>query len=245
MRSLRLAVAATGVVAILASPVGAQAAAPDLTCNGPYSHSGTYRNVTVPPGGNCILTNATVLGNATVGSGGTLTLSGETPGSGRIHGNVSIGDAAWLTEDHGWVIEGSTTGNGAQDLQIDGVVHQVFNQDGSGLYLYQATVIGDLVSNHAQSGGSIDTSAVRGNLVINATTTSTDPLANWNISGPGLTTPFQQIYGSLILTNNQIPLVVSDNHIHQDLICSGNTAPPAGAAQTNRVDGRAVGQCAS
>ena len=239
MRSFRLMAAAAGLAATFALPAAAQAAPRNLVCNGDGTVSGTYASIVVPENGWCNLQNATVLGNAIVLSGGTLNLDV----SGSVDGDVYVGSSGWLYEDTGWVIGGTTTGNGAQDIQINGTSHSVYDKGGQGLYISQATVDGDIVANQEQNGGDIFASTVRGNVLINGTA-PTDG-GSWWITGDlnpadGL---LQEIYGNVVITSNQVEVNANGNHIHKNLVCEANTPPPV--AQGNRVDGRSVGQCAS
>ena len=119
-RSLRLAAITLGVAASLAIPAGALAAgrpAPNLTCQVTPTnqfYTGTYDNVVVPPDQFCELTGATVRGNVTVESAGSLDLGS----SGTVAGNVLVGSQASAFEDSGWVIGGAAIGNGAGSLGI-------------------------------------------------------------------------------------------------------------------------------
>jgi hypothetical protein len=49
----------------------------------------------------------------------------------------------------------------------------------------------------------------------------------------------------VVLTNNQVPILIFGNHIKQNLACTGNNPPPSGAGEANQVDGRSLGQCAT
>jgi hypothetical protein len=224
------------VLATFALPAGAPAneqSASDLSCNGVYT-GGTYANVTVPSGGSCTLTDVKVLGTTTVLSGANLNLMS----SGSIGGSLAVGSQATVYEDTGWVVSGPTAANGAADVTLDGTVHAVLAQKTTGLYLQFATVNGDLVSNQSNGFGSIYGSTIKGDVVVNASTGDPYLGGAWNINGPG-----QRISGSVIVTNNQVPVDVDTNQIRQNLICTGNNPPPVNFA--NQVGGRSLGQCAT
>jgi hypothetical protein len=245
--SLRPLAAALGVVASLAAPasaLGNSGSAPNsLTCTGIVS-GGTYSSLTVPHGQNCFLSNATVLGPANVESTASLDLEG----TGTIGGNVLVGDQASMSEAQGWVIRGTTVGNGAGLLTILGTVHSVLLNNTATLGIQSATVDGSIVSNHGTFGGNIVSSVIHGDVFVNGTTPGLPVLAsNWFIAGPQLNGDKQEIDGSVVLTNNQSSIYVFENHIHENLICAGNNPPPFNSAAgfTNTVDGRSVGQCAT
>src|SRR5581483_8706616 len=101
MRRLRLVAAALGVVGSLALPTAALAAGPQsLTCSGVVSR-GTYSRLTVPSGQFCYLSNATILGNATVQSTGSL----ELDNNGTIKGNVLAENLASFDVNDSWTID--------------------------------------------------------------------------------------------------------------------------------------------
>jgi hypothetical protein len=74
--------------------------APDLTCVGTFT-GGVFDNVTVPPGGQCILIAVTVLGNVKALQDALLSLR-----SSNVHGNV-IGDQADVMQIRNNVIGGN------------------------------------------------------------------------------------------------------------------------------------------
>src|SRR5689334_21720546 len=144
MRSLRSVSAAMGVVGSLALPSGALAAGPQsLTCTGVVS-GGTYSSLTVPSGQFCFLSNATILGNATVQSTASL----ELDQNGTIYGNVLVNQLAGLDENDNWTIDGTVLGNGAAELTIAATVHNILANDDDTLALQSATVKGNIVSNN-------------------------------------------------------------------------------------------------
>jgi hypothetical protein len=84
MKKSIFAVAAVAA-ALLFVPIQA-AGQEDLTCNSTYT-GGTYKNVTVPPEGSCVLVNTRVLGSVTAGEGTSLTILGDE-GTSTIKGDV-------------------------------------------------------------------------------------------------------------------------------------------------------------
>jgi hypothetical protein len=236
---LRLAAAAAGAAASLALPATALAAGGGphpLTCEGVVS-GGTYSSLTVPAGQQCYLSNATVLGNANVESTASL----ELDQNGAIYGNAVLGNEAALEEGTNWVIGGTTFGNDALSLTIQGTVHNVVANDLLTVAMQSATVYGNIVVNHDTYGGALVSSQVYGNVLVNATTTGNSLVpATWEIAD-------QDIYGNLVLTNNQSVEYVFLNTIHQNLICYGNNPPPYNDFDGigNTVDGQSLGQCAT
>jgi len=244
MRSLRSAAIALGLVGSLALPAGALAAGPQsLTCTGVVA-GGTYSSLTVPSGQSCYLSNATVLGNATVQSTGSL----ELDQNGTIGGNVLVNYEASLDENDSWTIQGTIVGDSAAELIIAATTHNILANDDGTLALQSATVKGNVVSNDGIFGGAIASSAIYGNVLVNGTSPGESGVNSvWEIAGPQLNGDEQEIYGNLVLTNNQSEILVFYNHIHQNLVCYGNNPPPYNDFDglTNTVDGRSVGQCAT
>ncbi|MGN6868245.1 MAG: hypothetical protein ACTHMY_07570 [Solirubrobacteraceae bacterium] len=245
MRSLRSVAVALGMVGLLAIPAGASAAGPpSLTCTGVVS-GGTYSSLTVPSGQFCYLSNATILGNATVQSTATL----ELDQNGTIYGNVLVDSLAGLSENDNWTIGGTTVGNGAAMLSIAATVHNVLANNDDTLALQSATVKGNIVSNNGVFGGAIASSAIYGNVLVNGTSPGEDGVTStWVIAGPQLNGDMQEIYGNLVLTNNQSEMLVFYNHIHQNFACYNNNPDPytdLGPGLENTVDGRSLGQCAT
>ncbi|HYZ82426.1 MAG TPA: hypothetical protein VE571_14210 [Solirubrobacteraceae bacterium] len=218
----------------------------NLQCSGSYT-GGTYANVTVPAGDFCSLTDVTVLGNVSVGSDGaevdlnTSAYNGPLSSSPMtVHGNLVVGRGGYAYVNPGAIVLGTTVVNGAQALQVtQATVHNILSQNGNGLYLSEAEVDGNIASNNPQAGGSISDNTIKGNVVINGGQSSS-AFDSWYIDGPP-----QEIDGNVVLTNNQIPIFIYGNHIKQNLACAGNSPPPSGAGDTNQVDGRSLGQCAS
>lgn len=250
-RSLRLAaVAASGMAALFALPAGALASSsrkpPNLTCEitptTPF-YSGTYNNVTVPPGQTCELSGATILGNVTVQTAGSVAF--EDPGT--VGGNLLVGQLASASEGSGWVISGGAVSNQAASMTFQGTVHGILANDTQTLALGSATVDGSVISNRDVFGGVVSSSVITGDLVINATTGDPAIAGDWFIAGPQLDGSPQQIDGSVYLTNNQVPIYLFDNHIKRNLVCQGNNPPPFNSFDgiTNTVDGRSTGQCAT
>jgi hypothetical protein len=245
MRSLRLVAAALGVAGSLALSSAALAAGPrPLTCTGVVS-GGTYSSLTVPSGQFCFLSNATILGNATVQSTASL----ELDQNGTIYGNVLVNNLAGLDENDNWTIDGTIVGNGAAGLTIAATTHNILANNDDTLAIQSATVKGNIVSNNGVFGGAIASSAIYGNVLVNGTSPGEAGVTStWVIAGPQLNGDKQEIYGNLVLTNNQSEMLVFYNHIHQNFACYGNNPPPftdLGAGLENTVDGRSLGQCAT
>jgi hypothetical protein len=245
--SLRWAAAAVGILGSLALPASALAngggGPHSLSCTGVVA-GGTYSSLTVPPGQFCYLSNATILGTATVQSTASL----ELDQSGTIDGNVLVNHLAGLEEGDSWTIRGTTLGNSAAELTIQGTVHNVLANNDDTLGIQSATVDGNVVSNNGVFGGAIVSSAIHGNVLVNGTSPGEDGVAStWFIAGPQLSGDDQEVYGNLVLTNNQSPIYVFFNHVHQNMVCAGNNPPPYNDFDglTNTVDGRSVGQCAT
>jgi hypothetical protein len=245
--SLRAAAAAVGILCSPALPASALANGggrpQSLSCTGVVA-GGTYSSLTVPPGQFCYLSNATILGNATVQSTASL----ELDQSGTISGNVLVNNQAGLYVDTGWTVRGTTLGDSAAELTIQGTVHNVLANDDETLGIQNATIYGNVVSNNGVFGGAIVSSAIHGNVLINGTSPGEDGVnSTWFIAGPQLSGDEQEIDGNLVLTNNQGPIYVFYNHVHQNLICAGNNPPPYNDFEgiTNTVDGGSVGQCAT
>jgi hypothetical protein len=246
-RSLRVAAAALGLVGSLALPAGALAAhggpPPSLSCTGVVA-GGTYSSLNVPSGDFCYLSNATILGNATVQSTASL----ELDQNGTIGGNALVNNQAGLEEGPDWTIGGTTLGNSADELTIQGTVHNILANDDGTLAIQSATIDGNIVSNQGIFGGAIVSNAIHGNVLINGTSSGEDGVAStWFIAGPQLSGDDQEVYGNLVLTNNQSPIYLFLNHVHQNLICEGNNPPPYNDFDglTNTVDGRSIGQCST
>lgn len=245
MRSLRSVAVAMGVIGSLALPSGAMAAGPrGLTCTGVVS-GGTYLSLTVPSGQFCYLSNATILGNATVQSTGSL----ELDQNGTIYGNVLVNNLAGLDENDSWTIDGTIVGNSAAELTIAATAHNILANNDDTLALQSATVKGNIVSNNGVFGGAIASSAIYGNVLVNGTSPGADGVTStWVIAGPQLNGDQQEIYGNLVLTNNQSEMLVFYNHIHQNFACYNNNPDPytdLGPGLENTVDGRSLGQCAT
>lgn len=247
-RSLRPAAVALGVVALLALPAAALASSsrrpPNLTCEITPTmlfYSGTYNNVTVPPGQTCELSGATVLGNVTVQTAGSVAF--ESPGT--VGGNLLVGQLAGASEGTGWVISGAAVANQAASMTFQGTVHGILANDTQALSLGSATVDGNVISNRGVFGGVITSSVITGDVIINATTGDPAVAGDWFIGQLG--GPPQEIGGSVFLTNNQVPIFILDNHIKRNLVCQGNNPPPINSAGGigNTVDGRSTGQCAT
>jgi hypothetical protein len=245
MRSLRSVAAALGVVGSLALPSAALAAGPQsLTCTGVVS-GGTYSSLTVPSGSSCFLSNATILGNATVQSTASL----ELDQSGTIYGNVLVGNLAGLDENDSWTIDGTIVANGAAGLTIAATTHNILANNVDTLALQSATVNGSIVSNDGVFGGAIASSAIYGNVLVNGTGPGESGVTStWLIAGPQLNGDKQEIYGNLVLTNNQSETLVFYNHIRQNFACYNNNPAPftdLGPGLENTVDGRSLGQCST
>jgi hypothetical protein len=249
-RSLRSAAFALGVAACLVIPaeaLGAGRPAPNLTCEiTPTNefYTGTYNNVVVPPNQFCELSDATVRGNVTVETAASLDLGS----SGTVGGDLLVGSQAGAFEDSGWVINGAAIANGAGSLGISGTVHGILANQLSALTIQSATIDGSVVANQTVYGGFVAGSVIKGQLAINGTTAGDDAESSvWFIAGPQLDSSPQEIDGNVVLTNNQSPIYIFDNHIKQNLVCAGNTPAPFNSVGGfgNTVDGRSVGQCAT
>jgi cytoskeletal protein CcmA (bactofilin family) len=199
----------------------------------------------VPPGQACFLSNATVLGNATVQSTGSL----ELDNNGTIGGNVLASSLASFDVNDNWTVNGTILGNRAAELIIAATTHNILANDDDTLAIQSATVKGNIVSNNGVFGGAIASSAIYGNVLVNGTSPGEDGVTStWVIAGPQLNGDKQEIYGNLVLTNNQSEMLVFYNHIHQNFACYGNNPPRCtdlGAGLENTVDGRSLGQCAT
>jgi hypothetical protein len=244
-RCVRAVAAALGVVGLLAVPAGALAASPQgLTCTGVVS-GGTYSSLTVPSGQFCFLSKATILGNATVQSTGSL----ELDQNGTINGNVLADYLASFDENDNWTVGGTIVGNRAAELTIAATTHNILANDDDTLALQSATVKGNIVSNNGVFGGAIASSAIYGNVLVNGTGPGESGVTStWLIAGPQLSGDQQEIYGNLVLTNNQSEMLVFYNHIHQNFACYANNPAPytdLGPGLGNTVDGRSLGQCAT
>jgi hypothetical protein len=249
-RSHRLVAAALATVACLVLPAGALANGsrkpPNLTCEitpTQLFYSGTYNNVTVPPLQTCELSAATILGNVTVQMGGSVAF--EDPGT--VGGNLLVGQLGSASEGTGWVIGGAALANQAAGLTFQGTVHGILANDTDTLALGSATVDGSVVSNRGVFGGVVSSSVITGDVIINGTTGDPDIDGDWFIAGPQLDGTPQEIDGNVVLTNNQVPIYLFENHIKKNLVCQGNRPAPFNSFEgiTNTVDGRSTGQCAT
>jgi hypothetical protein len=249
MRRVLAPFAATAsVLGLLAVPAGALASgghgAPNLSCTSaqPF-YSGTYDHVTVPPNQSCNLSNSTVYGSVTVQTNSSLDLEN----SGTVGGSLLVGTGGTAFEDSGWVISGAAAANNAGSLSFTGTVHGIAANNTGTLALSSATIDGSIVWNKGLYGGAIASSVITGQVILNGTVA--DPIAggSWLIAGPQLDGSPQEIDGNLVLTNNQVPIYVFDNHIRQNLVCEGNNPAPFTSLGGfgNTVDGHSVGQCAT
>ncbi len=260
------AAVAAGALAILAAPSGALAAgrAPaGLQCSGSET-GGTYVSVTVPADQSCSLTDVKVLGSLVVDSDAYASVTDSsilgnvsvgTDGAGldlntsaddgplssspmTVDGNLLVAEGGYADVNPGAIVGGSSVLSGAEDLQVtQATVHDIVSQSTSGLYVYEADVDGDIASNDAQAGGSIDNNTIHGSVLINAT--QAGQLGDWYITGPP-----QTIGGSVVLTGNQAPVYLYGNTIAQSLACAGNSPAPSSDGEPNQVDGLSLGQCA-
>jgi hypothetical protein len=238
--------AAAGVIGCLALPAAAlgRGAPPNLSCTSasPF-YTGTYNNVTVPPDESCNLSNSTVLGSVTVQTDASLDLEN----SGTVGGSLLVGTGASSFEDTGWVISGAAAGNNAGSMSFGGTVHGIAGNNTGILGLSSATVDGSIVWNKGLYGGTIGASVITGQVLINGTTGDPTIGGTWFIAGPQLNSAPQEIDGNLVLTDNQVPIYVYDNHIKQNLVCAGNNPAPVTSVPgfPNTVGGHSVGQCAT
>ena len=240
--------AAASVLGLLALPAGALAngghGAPNLSCTSaqPF-YSGTYDNVTVPPDQTCNLSNSTVRGNVTVQADSSIDLEN----TGTVGGSLLVGTGASSFEDTGWTISGPSAADDAGSMSFAGTVHAIVGNNTGTLGLSSATVDGSILWNKGLYGGVIGSSVIAGQVVLNGTVGDPTVGGTWLIAGPQLDGSPQEIDGNLVLTNNQVPIYVLDNHIKQNLVCEGNNPAPFTSLSGfgNTVDGRSVGQCAA
>jgi hypothetical protein len=249
-RIVRPLAAVASVVGCLALPAGALGSggrgAPDLNCTTTATtpfYSGTYNNVTVPADQTCELTAATVLGNVTVQTDASVDLEN----SGSVGGSLLVGNGGSAFEDSRWVIAGAAAANNAGSLSFTGTIHGIVGTGTGTLALSSATVDGSIIWNKGLYGGVIGSSVITGQVVLNGTTGDPTVGGLWVIAGPQLDGSPQEIDGNVVLTNNQVPIYVFDNHIKQSLVCAGNNPAPftSLAGSGNTVDGRSLGQCAA
>jgi hypothetical protein len=248
MRRIRFLTVTMGVIAYLALTVSAADArdrrAPNLDCEvsgTTFYYSGTYDNVTVPPGQTCELSDATILGNVRVETSGSVTFEAD----GTVRGGVFVGQSASASEGNAWAISGVLAARDSGTVAILGTVRDVIARDVDTLSVQYATVDGDIVSRGGVFGGSITSSAISGTVVIDGTTGSSGA-GEWFIGGLQENGAQQDIDRSLIVRRNQVPVYIVDNHIHRNLVCRDNTPPPDDSVggYGNTVDGRSTGQCA-
>jgi hypothetical protein len=250
-RIVRTLIASLGFLVVGAAPASAfgdWGRARDLECAitpaTPF-FSGTYRNVTVPANAICNLSNSTVYGNVTVQNGGSINFED----SGSVGGQVFVGHDGVASEATGWAIWGPMLADGAGSVNILGTVHGVFVRDTGTLGVQSATIDGSIVSTGGTFGGAIVASVIRGNVIISATKGGPggSSSADWFIAGPQLGGQAQEIGGNVVLTANQGPIYLLDNHVRRNLICVANNPAPVTAVpgESNTVDGRSVGQCSA
>src|SRR5215469_12120558 len=119
------------IVAVLSAVIltSGNALAADLTCTAP-SAGGTFNNVVVLPGASCALDNTTVLGNITVDTGASLTVTanaGDTTVTGNIQGircnEIELQDNPDGGATHRTVVGGNLTINSCtQNSGVEGSI---------------------------------------------------------------------------------------------------------------------------
>jgi hypothetical protein len=239
---------AASILGLLALPAGALASgghsAPNLSCTSaqPY-YTGTYDNVTVPADQTCNLSDSTVYGSVTVQTDASVDLEN----SGTVGGSLLVGNGGSSFEDTGWTISGPAAAVSAGSMTFTGIVHGIAGNATGTLALSGATVDGDILWNKGLYGGVITSSLITGQVVLNATVADPTVGGSWLIAGPQLDGSPQEIDGNLVLTDNQVPIYVFENHIKQNLVCEGNNPAPftSLAGYGNTVDGHSIGQCAA
>ena len=182
-------------------------------------------------------------GSVTVETDSSLDLEN----SGTVGGSLLVGTGGTASEDSGWVISGAAAAHNADSLSFTGTVHGIVGNNTGTLALSSATIDGSIVWNKGLYGGVIGASVITGQVIVNGT--AGDPLVggSWLIAGPQLDSSPQEIDGNLVLTGNQVPIYVFDNHIRQNLVCEGNNPAPFTSLGGfgNAIDGHSVGQCAT
>jgi hypothetical protein len=211
-----------------------------LQCSGTYS--GTYVNVTVPPNAYCNLDTATVLGNATVLTGGQLSLADSAPAT--IDGNVVASRNASYVQYTGGSVGGTITTQDASFLFVaGGTTHSIVANSTQYVEATSAVINGSVVVNQPTFANVSANQTITGDVIANG-----EPAG-----GSGLYIEDQVIGGSVYITNNQTPPPppgqpaanqVFNNTIAHNLVCSGNTPPPTDNGNGNWVKGRQFGQCA-
>ncbi|HEY5245125.1 MAG TPA: hypothetical protein VIJ60_05610, partial [Acidimicrobiales bacterium] len=177
---------------------------------------------TVPPDQTCNLSNSTVRGNVTVQADSSIDLEN----TGTVGGSLLVGTGASSFEDTGWTISGPSAADDAGSMSFAGTVHAIVGNNTGTLGLSSATVDGSILWNKGLYGGVIGSSVIAGQVVLNGTVGDPTVGGTWLIAGPQLDGSPQEIDGNLVLTNNQVPIYVLDNHIKQNLVCEGNNPAP-------------------
>ena len=246
---LRAVVAAPGVLACLALPAGALAheargrRAPNLDCTGVVS-GGTYANLIVPSGDDCFLSDATVLGNATVERrvarprelgtiGGSLLVSSQGSAARGVRlGHPRSRDCQTApTPSRSWAPWS----------------HSVLANDTLVLAMQSATVGGSVVSNRGQlrwrhrlerDQRRFDHRRHEPRLV----GSHGDVADRRSPAGRGRAGDRAE----RVLTDNQASIYIFDNHSIVTWSAWATTHPPTDSVgtETNTVDGRSIGQCA-
>jgi hypothetical protein len=256
MKKISALLAATFLVALIAVPIATPEGGFDLTlfngelvltpdpfaptttapmnlkCNG--TASGTYHDVVVPPGANCLLAFATVTGNVTVQQTGGLIVQGSD-----IHGNVQGNGANYLSL---YSAPGVHVGG---NLQIQ---HTTGNAPGTlGNYICFTTVDGDLQLGQNSAPYNIGANAAGPPPPPAATDCGLPDTVHGNLqvtnNSGGLWIERDTVDGNLQAYGNTNGVHIYTNTIGGNLQCGSNNPPPDGAGNT--VGGSAQGQCAT
>ena len=260
----KLACIAAAAFAMLLAGVPA-ASGGTATCESTFEEpfSGEADNLVVKSGKLCVLEGAHVNGNVYAEPGSELQIG---PGT-QIKGNVDAGSGA-LTASFEATIGGSYKCNAcnfedvvftsvAGNVQINGVEEGDFivgSTIGGSLEIQKGTVgnfafaiLGNQIAGNVkldQNTGAlgVEDNAIGGNLQISGNTIAP------SLCAPDTCPPFgnghvdrNTVKGNLLVTKNTgEPLSISDNAVHGNLQCKGNSPAPAGAGNSAAAK---EGQC--
>jgi hypothetical protein len=239
MRRIGIVVAALSMLVGAGVVVGARPAQAALTtCNGPTPLTGNQGALNVPPGGDCLVHDATVNGNVSVQNGGRLHMDFVT-----VYGSVYGQNPQFIELGRDF-----SGGSGPGPVRITGSLTDV--GDATGAVFCQTTVSGNV----AVSGGG---PPWIGDPELDEITSLPCVGNNFNgslsVANTGGTDNFvvehNTVNSTVTVSGNNAPNVVIDgNHIGGSLGCSGNTPAPnnleSGPPDPNTVAGRKSGQCA-
>jgi len=138
----------------------------------------------------------------------------DLEGSVKVQGNINVGVGASVDIEF-ITVNGNIVANGAGLLVIDGV-----------------SVGHNVITNGLQIVR-INQSVIDGSVVISGSTTLVELFPN-------------TVNGNVNVSNNNTfaGITIAANTIGGNLVCTGNTPPPANFGLTNAVSGQRVGQCA-